>query len=304
MTIGIGALGAGAGDAIVRALCAVEAVGSGAIGGFVAAAALDGDTLIRMETQRDGVDGLDLDTVGERFLAAPLAALISSGPNRPAPLSDFLAARAGVGLVTGHRMPSARGRDGLPLNRAALERMGAGQPPREAVEAVLAANPLADAGLIAMTVARDAHAANAASVEARPDAGRADLSRRDARVLVLHNAIAPSGSLAALAAEIALDRLVPAYRATGHVALDRGLLVREATETSLVADATGQVLEIRTPQTTNEPTVLDLGYAPPVRVDGRTVGVLLYEPFLLAQHGRLLSADGEARLELPIGCAT
>src|SRR3546814_1161836 len=63
---------------------------------------------------------------------------------------QFTPAEAAVGMVTGHRLPNTPGVDGRPLNLAVLARLQQGETPRQAVEEVLAANPEADAGLIAL----------------------------------------------------------------------------------------------------------------------------------------------------------
>ena len=116
MTIGIGAIGPNAGLAVFKGLQAAERVGTGSIGGFAVFAAISEDgPLFMSETQRGGT--ATLFTAGEtsgvlppsEIAAAPYAAVMSSGPDRPAPLSQFLAADPAIGLVTGHRLPNARG---------------------------------------------------------------------------------------------------------------------------------------------------------------------------------------------------
>ncbi len=57
---------------------------------------------------------------------AHLVGVISSGPNRPEPLSEFIAAEPGVGIVTGHRMPQTRVDGGVALNALVLEKMKMG----------------------------------------------------------------------------------------------------------------------------------------------------------------------------------
>ncbi len=59
MTIGIAAYGPNAGQAIIDALRAAEAVGHGAISGFVSMVVIGEDgELHRIETQRGGTQGL------------------------------------------------------------------------------------------------------------------------------------------------------------------------------------------------------------------------------------------------------
>src|SRR3546814_1977272 len=99
-------------------------------------------TLFRSDTQRGGTATLvgAKGTPPPAFASARLVALISSGPDRPEPLMQFTPADAAVGMVTGHRLPNTPGVDGRPLNLAVLARLQQGETPRQAVEAVLAAN--------------------------------------------------------------------------------------------------------------------------------------------------------------------
>src|SRR3546814_6393350 len=78
---------------------------------------------------------------------------------------QFTPADAAVGMVTGHRLPNTPGVDGRPLNLAVLARLQQGETPRQAVEAVLAANPEADAGLIALACDGSLFAADSRSEE-------------------------------------------------------------------------------------------------------------------------------------------
>jgi hypothetical protein len=156
MTIGIAAWGPDAGHAVFAALTAAEKVGRGSIGGFAVFVAITGDgRVIRAETQRGGTATLFLngETTGtnppDEAGAAPLAALMSSGPDRPEPLAQFVVADGRAGLVTGHRLPNAAAVSGRPLNAEILELMRTGSAPADAVRQVLEANPHADAGVIA-----------------------------------------------------------------------------------------------------------------------------------------------------------
>src|SRR5690606_22937806 len=119
MTIGIAAHGPNAGLAVMRALAAVEAVGRGAIGGFVSFVAL---------TEKGGAEWRSVQSGGSAALfgagqhsmpsvlaRARNAAVMSSGPNRPEPLCQFTPALEHVGLVTGHRMPNTIGVNGINL---------------------------------------------------------------------------------------------------------------------------------------------------------------------------------------------
>ena len=206
MTIGIGAAGPNAGLAVFRALAAAEAVGHGAIGGFAVFAVLTADgRVIRAETQRGGSATLftDGETTGgpppPEVASARFAALMSSGPDRPAPLSQFLAASE-AGLVTGHRLPNMPGSDGRPVNEAVLSAMAEGLSAEQSLQRVLNADPDADAGMIALGPSRGIAALNSSLVAARPDLGTATRASKEAAVCVLHNAIRPAADLAPLGA--------------------------------------------------------------------------------------------------------
>lgn len=311
MTIGIAASGPRAGLAVFRALAAVERVGSGAIGGFVAYAALDGGGIVhRAATQRGGTGTLFVDgestgvDIPEALAACPVAGLMSSGPDRPEPLAQFIPAEAGLGLVTGHRLPNAVGITGEPVNLAVLARLRAGETPRAAVDGVLEADPQADAGVIVATTAGAVYARNSARVAARPDLGAAN--RHDAAsgawVAVLHNAISPAGSLAALAADIALAVMAPPPAPAGWISISTGTPVRHADDyrVHVGVDGVAQVVE------TADPRILDgrhncaavyLG-ARVMRGD-RVLGATLYEPNAVVDAGRIVSLSGQTTLHLP-----
>ena len=249
MTIGIAARGASAGHAVLAGLAAVEAVGAGEIRGFGVFRALGPDGVpIDAETQDGGHDALAADLARrgllERAGAATVAALISSGPNRPEPLTQFLAAGPG-GLVTGHRRPDRPGGDGLAVNLAALRLLAAGAAPQTAVATVLDANPELDAGLIAVTVA-GIGMAETDRVRRRCDRGAARLAVRGgaAEVAVLHNAIQPFEGLAALAAGAARAVLESALPPLPAVRLTAGMTVDVGSEDGLWLGADGRVARI------------------------------------------------------------
>ncbi|MDO5603689.1 MAG: hypothetical protein Q4G25_00875 [Paracoccus sp. (in: a-proteobacteria)] len=164
MTIGIAAFGAQAGRAVAEGLLAAELLGRGAIRGFAVFSILDAEGRHHQRAVQDG--GIAALTLPADWMQARHAAVISSGPNRPEPLSQFLPGADGVGLVTGHRLPNAPGRDGRALNLAALHDM-AGLP------ALLAAHPEHDAGLIALSATGQITLGNTARVMRRGDLGQA-----------------------------------------------------------------------------------------------------------------------------------
>lgn len=139
---------------------------------------------------------------------------MSSGPDRPTPLARFTPADPAIGLLTGHCLPNSQGPAGMPLNEAVLARMRAGEPPEVAVAAVLEAAPDADAGIIALDRTNRLVAIHSAAEANRRDLGGCVLHRPEigAGGAVLHNSIHPSGPLARLAAEVALDSMAPEDR--------------------------------------------------------------------------------------------
>lgn len=310
MTIGIAAVGPNAGRAVFEALAAIERVGTGAIGGFAVFAALTRDgTLHRAETQRGGTRTLftNGETTGgpppQELAAATMAGLISSGPDRPAPLAQFLPAEPGIGLVTGHRLPNAAGVTGAPVNLAVMELMRAGRSAAEAVDAVLEADPQADAGLIAVDWRGGLHARNSARVMRRPDIGHARREARGAAVEVLHNAIHPHGPLAALAAEIAMAVLDP-MPATGIVTVRSGtpLVAGEESRVQVGPDSIAERVEVtdhRLLQGRHNCAAVYLGAK--VMRGSECLGVTLYEPNVVVVDGRIVSLSGQTEVAISYG---
>ncbi|MEM9148410.1 MAG: hypothetical protein AAGC57_19775 [Pseudomonadota bacterium] len=298
MTIGIAVRGHNSGRAIFAALAAVEAVGSGAIGGFVSAVGLAGKNVLRAETQTGGSAAVRFSTARMEFESATMAALISSGPNRPEPLAAFTLAEPGVGIVTGHRLPTALGQDGVPMNRRALELMRNGASAGQALDRVLSASPDADCGLAAIDAAGHGSAMQTVAAE-RPDSFLICRSRNEATVCVIHNAIQPAVPLADLAAEIALEIASPTLCETAEIVLARGCPVRGGAVPALVVDGTGRVCEIRLPAASaSGEQVLNLGYRPAVLGAAAEHHVLVYEPFVVACDGRVVSIDGVEAMTL------
>lgn len=306
MTIGIAAHGPDAGLAVIRALAAVEAVGRGAIGGFVSFVALTADGgLGRACTQKGGSKAL----FGTAAVAMPAllatarsAALMSSGPERPEPLSQFTPADAAVGIVTGHRMPNTIGAGGVMLNDEVLDLMRLGLAPEAAVERVVALNPEVDAGIIALGRDGGLHAANTADVEARGDTGRALIRREDAAVAVLHNAIHPHRPLATLAAEVAIDVMLPEDRPDGFITFVEGIALAPGVVNAVDVgdDGTVKRIVIRNRKFLAGRWSLGIGYQTRVRRGTEPIGVVLYEPYMVVDDGRLASIDGQAWLSVPI----
>jgi hypothetical protein len=313
MTIGIGAHGPRAGLAVFEALQAAEAVGKGAIGGFAAFAAIGEDgRLHRHQTQRGGTRTMF--TEGETTGAAPpeavataiAAAVISSGPDRPEPLAQFLAADTGAGLVTGHRLPNGPAASGRPLNVETLALLASGRTPREAVDTVIDANPEADVGLIAIGAGGGVHGRNSARVERRPDLGaaRVEDAAAGAAVAVLHNAIRPFPVLAGLVAAVALEVMAGAPEPSCHVTICTGTPVRLGPENAIRCDGDFVATEVQT----SDPVLvrgrqvgaaLYLGsrvYAP----DGRSLGVTMFEPIVTVEDGVIVMMSGQTMIRMSV----
>jgi hypothetical protein len=306
MTIGIAAFGDRAGQAVIEGLAAAEAVGRGALHGFVTFVAIGRDgRLHRAEVQDGGARALSAGGLLPDYIAAaPLAGLMSSGPNRPTPLSQFTPADSEVGLVTGHRFPNARGVRDLPLNLEVLELMRRGSDPEAAVARVIADNPQADAGFIAMSRDGGLHAENTPYLLGFGDAGKAvgRFSDGKAGVAVLHNAISPHGSLAGLVVESVLS-VMGSPRAPDSVADFRaGVRLFTSGENAIHLDDAGRVEAIATRDERygSGSWSFGLGYRARVYRRNMLVGNALYEPFLIAEDGRIASIDGGSSIILPI----
>ena len=308
MTIGIGAAGPNAGLAVFRALAAAEAVGHGAIGGFAVFAVLTADgRVIRAETQRGGSATLvtDGETTGgpppPEVASARFAALMSSGPDRPAPLSQFLAASE-AGLVTGHRLPNMPGSDGRPVNEAVLSAMAEGLSAEQSLQRVLNADPDADAGMIALGPSRGIAALNSSLVAARPDLGTATRASKEAAVCVLHNAIRPAADLAPLVAAIAIETMAPPSSPAGHAVVRTGtpLALSEANQVILGPDDVAMLVkttDARILTGRHACAAIYLGAA--VVRNGQLLGHTTMEPNVLVEDGHIIRLSGQSEARIP-----
>jgi len=307
MTIGIVAFGPSAGLAVFKALRAVERVGQGAIGGYASFVAVTGEAVLRHGTQRGGTSTLF--TAGERTGVDPdaaaasaiLAGVMSSGPDRPEPLAQFTPAAAGVGLVTGHRLPNMPGTDGVALNSAALDLLRQGMTAQEAVDRVLDANPDADAGLIAGRLDGGVYARNSARVERRPDLGTARRDVDGVQVAVLHNAIHPAAPLAVLAAEIALDVMLGRFEPDGEIVVRAGTSIVVGDSDRVVVGEDLVALEI---QTTDRRIVGDTWNCAAIYLGarvvcrGKLIGTTMSEPNVIVENGRIVSLSGQREVSI------
>lgn len=310
MTIGIGAYGPNAGLAVFRALRAAEKVGTGAIGGFATFAAITGaGAVVFAVTQRGGAATAftEGETTGVEpwpaFAEARIAGVISSGPDRPGDLRRFIPAEAGVGLVTGHRIPPTTGVNGRPMNADALARMRSGAPATAAARAVTSESPEADCGLVCVDAGGDIGVANTRRVLRRPDV--AAVLRRDeetgAAVGVLHNAIRPFGAVAELAAAIAIETMTQDRAPRGHALLTAGTPIGMGAENALICDGAGRVLRV----TTTDPAVGERGelgaavyLASAVYLGDRLAGRTTFEPITTIESGRLTAFSGKDEIRI------
>lgn len=312
MTIGIGATGPNAGLAVFRTLQLAERIGTGAIGGYAVFAAIDRDGILhRAETQRGGT--ATLFTAGERtgvapppeVAAAPFAAVMSSGPDRPAPLTQFLPADPHVGLVTGHRLPNGAGRDGRALNAAVLAAMAEGASAEAALRQVLETEPDADAGMIALGPGRGLFLLDSARVARRPDLG-GTLARGPggAAIAILHNAIWPVRTLAPLLAEAGLEVMVRAREPRGRVEVRAGTPVVLAGRDRVLVGPDGVASRIETTDARivtgrHNCAAIYIG-AEIVHQDG-VLGVATEEPNVVVEDGAIVSLSGQSRFHLAYG---
>ena len=316
MTFALGAFGPNAGLAAFRALKLVETVARGSIGGFITYAAITEDgELLRHETQRGGTGTLftEGETCGveppERTATAIAAGLIASGPDRPDPLAQFVTADGAVGLVTGHRLPNQIGADGRPLSVAAPAHLHDGIGAAAAVQAVMAANEQADAGLLAVDLQGGVKARNSARVARRPDLGGGRRQSADGSMVVetLQNSIRPYPSLAAVAADLALETMMGEARPTGWFTINAGTPVEIGTEAAIEVGGD----DIATRLVITDPLVIAGHHlcAPvypgsPVRRDGATIGdtpigVTLWEPLMELRDATVVSIIGQPSLKVP-----
>lgn len=310
MTIAIAAFGPRAGQAVFEALRAAESVGQGAIGGFATYRAIDADGRLHChETQRGGSRTLFID--GEKTGVPPpdavarahVAGVISSGPERPDPLGQFLAADAAAGLVTGHRLPNGPSVDGNPLNVEALGHLRAGRSAQAAVDAVLDRNPEADVGLIAVDLKGGVYCRNSKRVARRPDLGHARHADAGtgATVEVLHNAISPFPVVASVAAAIALRAMVGESEPAGWISIPAGIPLELGDENAVHCGADG----IATRVITTDPMMVkgrQIGAA--VYLHSRVyrgdefLGLTMFEPIVTVENGMMTEMSGQQSIRM------
>jgi hypothetical protein len=120
--------------------------------------------------------------------------------------------------------------------------------------------------------------------------------RFGAVVEVLHNAIFPTDSLAALATEIAMDTMVPRNHVSGKLLVRSGTPLTAGTSNRVLVD--GELRAMRLEVT--DPTILTgkhncaaIYLNAEVVKDGRTIGYTLVEPNTMVDEGRIVSLSGQ-----------
>lgn len=286
MTIGIAIRGPGAGFAAFRALLGAELLGRGAIAGFCVFAWRDAFGRIRYETtQNGGTSGL---TLSGDWAEAGHAALISSGPDRPEPLTQFLPADDDAGFVTGHRLPASHLPTGEPINGHALDLMRRGSLTQARLERLLADGAAMDAGLICLPLEGPCLLANAPRVETRDDLGRFVVNDGRYCCAILHNsiyaAVAHGDALAADLGGIAAETMGRGPARLGLLTLPDRLPVTASDHEALVLDEAGKVVELRS--------------ADPAYGESRARITAVYSRIPVVQGGRRI---GEAATEVFAG---
>lgn len=307
MTIGVAAFGDHAGAAVHDAVLGAELLGRGAIGGFAVMAVLDATGALQYRvTQRGGVCALDIPATWRQ---ARVAAMISSGPDRPEPLTQFLAGADGTGLVTGHRLPNTPDEQGVALNRAALDRLMQGQAPQAAVDAVLQAHAEWDAGLLAIDAQGRLGMANTARVRRRDDLGEfrravattTATTTATASLGLLHNSIYARGDLAAQLGELAWSRLQGQAGKSRFLALTQGVPLVFAPRDCVHVDAQDAIVALETanPRLAALDRVSTAVYlGTDVRRDGVLVGTAATELYVRIRAGEACPVDLPAQNRL------
>ncbi len=239
-------------------------------------------------TQRGGIGALALP---DAWMTAQTAAVISSGPDRPEPLTQFLAGAAGVGLVTGHRIPNSLGDDGVALNQAVLELIASGEAPQSAVDQVLAANAELDAGLIAIGADGRLGWGDSARVRRRGDRGSFQRDDGTCRLALAHNSIFSSQPLAEALGEFAWAALHGVEGRLRALRLNAAVPVRLGSRDAVHIDSQGRVELIDS--------------ANPELSQARRRGTAIYLGSQVLYHGRPIGrVETELVAELAEGIAT
>lgn len=312
-TIGIGASGPHAGEAVFKALRAAEKVGEGSIGGFAVYAVMKKDGKVELyKTQRGGSSTLITrgETTGvmppEDVLEARIAAIISSGPDRPEPLERALPAKENVGIVTGHRIPIAPCRiHGKAINQEILELMEGGATADEAVEKVIGENMEADVGIIAIDKDGRVSMKNTARVERRTDVAaiKKEDEAKGAVVAVLMNEIHPVPGVAEIAAGTAIDIMTEKRKPDAEIVVRVGSKVEFGPRDEVHVDENMIAIKHVTSDKDNlkgeKVCCVPYGGAH-VFQKGREIGYTITEPLTILKDGIIKDLSGQKEFRVAI----
>jgi hypothetical protein len=234
---------------------------------------------------------------------APFAAIISSGPDRPEPLSQFVAAETGVGLVTGHRFPNEPGENGIPLNSEILSRMKYGLTAQQAAEVVMDANPEADAGVIAIDSQGQVFSRNSDRVARRFDigSGQAKDPASGAGVEVIYNSIHPLSAVGTLVVEIAMEIMVPTHRSDNWITVTKDTPLELGEIDTVIVDKELVARKIITTDAhilkgRHSCAAIYLNAA--VMQGEQELGHILMEPYTVVDKGKIVSLNGQESLSV------
>lgn len=305
MTIGIASYGAYAGAAVSTGVLGAELLGRGAIGGFAVFAILDTEGDLHYRTTQDG--GLRALSLPASWREAKVAAAISSGPNRPEPLIQFLTGRSGVGMVTGHRLPNSPNQDGKPLNEVALDALALSGDPKRAVDTAMEGCDEIDAGLIVVSLGGVLAWSNSARVRRRHDMGEANYVRSECGFALMHNSIfVARGGCQSLADAVAgMVRQTLNGEPASHwlVHLDTPIPLQMASRDCIHIDANDRIVALETANT-NLLAADRIGAASYLSADvcreGRKVGEAETELFARLHAGVVFPANQDEPCHLVI----
>jgi hypothetical protein len=318
-TIAIAAAGPNAGMAAFRALQEAEKVAAGSIGGVAVMDVMltDGTICSYGNFGRGGTGTLFVrgEETGvsppPEIAAAPIAVIVSTGPRDSGRISgdpcvqDFPSGADRVGLVVGHRLPDAPGRDGEPVNAHVLRLMKEGLSPREAVGRVMSAVPEVDAGLIAVSADGVIAMHNSRRVDRRPDYGhaRGEDEPSGAVVETILNEIHPPQAIAQLVVNVALETMTGLRRPELEVLLRSGLTVEYANE--LVVEVDGNRVVTRVTTDVREHLGGEAWAVVPyihsrVVQDGQTLGYTIVEPLAHLLDGTIQSLSYQEEMTIGV----
>ena len=120
---------------------------------------------------------------------------------------------------------------------------------------------------------------------------------------MLHNAIYPSGPLARLAAEVALDAMAPEDRADFWITVAAGTPLVLGARNAVILDDEDRVQTIvitRAAMLTGGVNGAPISYRTAVERGGRRLGFTTSEPYGVIEDGRIVSLSGQDEVRVGI----